>query len=614
MDKINQISDTISNYNNGIDEVLGINGIARICGRPMKYLMKFGLFCNLSSSYINRKGCLVFRYHTLFDSKCPYYIYILLLANILMTFYLFLVGVAQFYSNRLYHTCRAHQIGLSFGDTDEAHRCVRGDDMKHVDQDASSLIQKMYFSLSILKWLDAPLSPGNDMAFIECYLLGSSIMIVMCIMILHWGSELSLSPIRFLYDPEAEFHYHQKTIEIITIELVGENTRRASGRRGSKTVCLCSLDNRKERYRLLDIINRWSLMRKVSPRSYSLRAYRFLIGFSFIYLIINWIQTFQPHSWRFAGQERESQANNTKASLECKEWHPNGIPIKDPLSFPQLKQLNYSLFNELELMSLSGPALFYKQGYGWFFHRRLFNVVNLISIPMMVIIRFQILFIRFYIFHTFMNRIFAINQLKERMRACIRMLKEYNRSELVSSSSEYRSVSLKIEAALTVTLINFRFLLNDDKYYHSIFDQSSTIGCLILFILTPLMNITDENMTPLSDRFLQILSQSMIVVSNLQILVPLFIINSYRSLFQFNNIIVGHLTLIDLHDSLIGRKWRQMMLYDSQVQGTFSMTFLGTKLDEKNIMSLNTSFVGALIWVLARDHYRGNSVLQIFNS
>lgn len=589
--------------------------IAKVIGKPIQIILKYQLLVSTSASLIDRTGRLMLRFYRLFEPNCPIYVYLLYLSYFLFISYFGLIGFAQWYSNKLYFKW----LGTTNQLIDEANKCRI---ISNISVNDGSVEVKMHSILGLLNWLGAPFHPRNDLAFMEFYLATCYVFILALTRILYWNCRFSPSPLSFLSDPEKQLYQDQRDKQNIIEKLIEHKHHSTNSPQLYREVprskndtstwhknrkCICCSFDRLERTRVLNIITQISIIHKLLPRSHTSGAYKILLIVFTLSMFGNLTTLFFDGLNRndhYLQLETKIQADLTNEHNQCARLHPNATSIRDPLRHPYFKDLNYKLMTPIELTSFLSLRSNLKQLMSTN-KPRSFNVLMLFKILSQYSIALGSKFILLMIGLSLSDRILWTKQIFHQMNDCLESLKSYN-SLSPDGDIHCHEQKFKLEQILSMTLINLKLFLLEDQQFRNYMNLSSTWASLYLLLLSPIMSSINDDSNHESALFIRNIYLYTILISNLYLITSRRTLNSYRRLFRLQSIVVGHLAISDLHDSLLCYRWRQMMLDDSRVQEIFASILFGLKLDERQIYSMNSSLIGAFI-LIVRSHYTPSS-------
>lgn len=84
---------------------------------------------------------------------------------------------------------------------------------------------------------------------------------------------------------------------------------------------------------------------------------------------------------------------------------------------------------------------------------------------------------------------------------------------------------------------------------------------------------------------------------NMVLLMYFKLLEKNRIVYQLIATVSGHCALVEQHESLVGIRWRKMILLDEYVQYLYSVKILRIPITYDAIMSFDTSIYGALLHI-----------------
>lgn len=603
--------------------------LAKVFRRLTQLYFKYGLLLNVSESLMDSSGRYVIKFYQLLEpNNCPIYVYLYYLSHVLVAGNFVLVSLAQWYSNQLYSQWNPKIVAGA----NKTKDCALIGDILVND---TSHAEKVHLVFNFLDSIGHPFHPKNDLAFIKYYIIAAWLFIVLYTRINHLDCKFSLSPINLIINPLQQLYHDDKNMGFIIDRLIehkntcilsnfyayrgrihrksndndGIDNEKSINRKPCKNYpsCICQGLERLERLRLMNIVSRMGNINKIWHRTNRFKPYRSLL-IAFTFMIIRFrLDVRKSQSDDYLRFETKIQVSLRNETSQCIRWHPNATLIHDPSSHPEFNDINSKLLIPMELSLFNSVRGNLIQLFST--KAKLFNLLMLFQIFFLYSLVTGTCFLLLTIILSFINRIVWSNQISEQMYECLKLLQSYN---LFTSNNEKEisrkaKIRFKLEESLTMTIINFKLYLTEDREHRNNMNFTSTWAALNLLLLSPLMSVTQDNATPESTRFIQEMFLTSVIFSNFFIFISLRILNHYRRIFRQQSIIVGHLIISDLQDSMITHRWRQMMLDDSRVQEIFPLDFLGLKLDEDRVMSMNSSLIGAFIWLIARDTNRSKT-------
>lgn len=410
--------------------------------------------------------------------------------------------------------------------------------------------------------------------------------------------------------------------------------------------CVCEINLRHERLKLLklysDSNDKMSQndkdtidFRFVRPACLSLLAYKLYLGlrsFFFISVTSSFFITTTVFGYAFI-EISEYQQRSAHSSLieKCHQWNPNAIPIiKDSLSLTRFESLNFIVESPIRTLQLEHYYYKFSQDIDlptFYKGKSLLWMVEVIIACFITAIWTGFNLVTFI--EGCLYRLLWISQIKRQMRECVQLMTRRANSHLTChqnctrqpedmtkprcglattmrpfSIGESRQISQEsiliddeshVQRALLVSYLNFNCFLLEDRGYMKFQDYGcnylSYIGVAMVFLSSNIfLTITSAGLP-----FIWLSLMLIFVNVNMVYFFGVHILDEIRHLFHLSTIIVGLARSAQLSDSIIVRNFSRLLFRDNEVQVMFATKLAGRPFKHKNVLTLNSYALGAMI-------------------
>lgn len=406
------------------------------------------------------------------------------------------------------------------------------------------------------------------------------------------------------------YHHHHEPDQSNPATVVPPNGKLVK----ASSSCECRYKARNDRLLFIRFIRDQRILEQVLPDCLSAGARNTLLAKIWIPILIILIAIMSIDLGAFIYLNIHQALARVEARaqlLKCQhEWHPNATLIRDWQFF--LEPLESKADLDLYLALLKGQVSSLRVAIGvelpliWTYQ---LLISSLQVVIVFILVSYQLCFQFYILVQGNMSKRLWVSELQQQLKNCFSLLDHFEKLAAIegtcsASSSQPRLTPIyrvKVERALTIAYLNFELFRRNQRPSLEFQNRFSTqvlgiffsglfYGSYILFILGP-------------DKTSVILFLVMLFISitNMYVIVSLYVTLGIEALFKNINVLVAKATKSEMELSYVITLWRRQMTTESQIKRTFTTCVFGLSFTERALITFNTSVLG--VWLLLYRSY-----------